>query len=405
VLLAGCQLNQPKLAEPQPVAPTKAADPVATHLFQISDDQDVVGQIQVAKASQEDTLSDIARRFNLGYEELVRANPGVDPWVPGEGREIVLPTQFVLPTAQREGLVVNLAALRVYYFPKRKSGEPQTVVTHPIGIGKVGWTTPLGSTKVVSKRKNPTWVPPASVRKEHAERGDPLPKVVPAGDDNPLGAFAMNLGWSGYLIHGTNKPYGVGMRSSHGCMRFYPEDIALLFDEIPVGTKVTVVDQRFVSGWRDGQLYVQVMPPTEEELEQQLNPKLKQKPPVLLNDAERARLIQQAGSRGVQVNGGLLDEQLKQQTGIAMPVSSMQTLVDYLQVARHVENHVPAGATWNGDKQLMVTAEEFEAMHKGEIVPKKEETTQAPAKPQTGLVPTESRKIGATSGPVSSTVL
>ncbi len=411
VLLTGCQINQPKLVEPQPVAPVRAADPVATHLFQIKDDQDVIGQIQVTKAGADDTLSDIARRFNLGYEELVRANPGVDPWVPGEGRDIVLPTQFVLPKVQqREGLVVNLAALRVFYFPKRKSGEPQMVVTHPIGIGKVGWNTPLGETKVVSKRKNPTWVPPASVRKEHAERGDILPKVVPAGDENPLGAFAMNLGWSGYLIHGTNKPYGVGMRSSHGCMRFYPEDIALLFEEIPIGTKVQVVNQRFVSGWRDGRWYVQVMPPSEEELEQQQKPKAKQKPVVLLGEAERARLIQQAGNRGVQVNTALLDEQLSQQTGIALPVSSAQSRTEYLQTVRHVENRVPEGATWDGNKQLLVTAEEFEAMRKGEITPKKEETKPAPAKPQSSAIstpaaPATAQKISFVTAPVASTLL
>jgi L,D-transpeptidase ErfK/SrfK len=220
-LVSGCK-TAPPATEPQPVMPQTPVDPVATHLFKIADDDKVIGEIQITRATHEDTLSDIARRFNLGYEELVRANPGVDPWVPGAGREIILPTQFVLPDAPRDGLVVNLAALRVFYFPKRAPGELQTVITHPIGIGKVGWTTPEGTTKVLSKRKDPIWTPPASVRKEHAERGDPLPKVVKAGADNPLGAFAMNLGWPGYLIHGTNKPYGVGMRSSHGCLRFYP---------------------------------------------------------------------------------------------------------------------------------------------------------------------------------------
>jgi L,D-transpeptidase ErfK/SrfK len=267
VLISGCglMLAPRQVIEPKPVVPQTLSEPVATHLFTIDDNDDVVGELQITQATKDDTLSDIARRFNLGYEELVRANPGVDPWLPGEGREIVLPTQFVLPNAPREGLVVNLAAMRVFYFPKRKPGEQQTVITHPIGIGKVGWVTPEGVTKVISKKKNPVWVPPLSVRKEHAENGDPLPKVVPPGDDNPLGAYAMTLSWPGYLIHGTNKPYGVGMRSSHGCMRFYPEDIALLFNEINIGTKVQVVNQRLVSGWHDGKLYIQVMPPPEED--------------------------------------------------------------------------------------------------------------------------------------------
>ena len=207
--------RQPE-APPAPPPPPTIHEPVATHVFRLDVAEDeVVGELQVTKVQGEDTLPDIARRFNLGYEEIARANPGVDPWVPGEGREIVLPTQFVLP-AQREGLVINLAQLRVFYFPKIKEGEAPTVITHPIGIGKVGWQTPEGTTKVTGKRTNPTWFPPSSVRKEHREAGDPLPSKVPPGPDNPLGAHMMTLGWPSYLIHGTNKPYGVGLRSSHG---------------------------------------------------------------------------------------------------------------------------------------------------------------------------------------------
>ena len=396
LLVAGCQTNTqkaiaPPAVEPQPVMPVAAQDPVATHLFKLQDGQDVIGEIQVTKATKDDTLSDIARRFNLGYEELVRANPGVDPWVPGEGREIILPTQYVLPNAPHEGVVVNLAELRVFYFPKPKPGDPQTVITHPIGIGKVGWNTPEGDTKVVSKRKNPVWVPPASVRKEHLEHGDPLPKVVPAGDDNPLGAFAMNLGWPGYLIHGTNKPYGVGMRSSHGCMRFYPEDIALLFEEIAIGTKVHVVNQRLVSGWRDGALYVQVMPPPEEETVQL--PKGKAKPsPAVLTNAMQAKLAQQAEAQGVTLNASLLQSLVQQQTGVATPVLGDQTQQQYLATARRVENRVPDGATWNGKKELLVTAEEFEAMKTGAILPKKDAEkpqgkSAAPAQKVTTTVP------------------
>ena len=184
--------------------------------------------------AEEDTLSDIARRFNLGYDEVVNANPGVDPVAArAPARRIVLPTQFVLPDAPHEGIVVNLAALRLYYFPKAAKSEPRQVITYPIGIGMVGWATPTGTTKIVSKRKDPFWTPPASVRKEHAAEGDILPARVPPGPDNPLGAFAMNLGWPSYLMHGTNKPAGVGMRASHGCIRLYPEDIATLFQAAP----------------------------------------------------------------------------------------------------------------------------------------------------------------------------
>ncbi len=271
LIASGCQVMRSPEPTPAPEPPPpQIKDPLATHRFRFDPEHDeVVGELQVTHVQGEDTLPDIARRFNVGYEEILRANPGVDPWLPGVGRAIVVPTQFVLPDAPREGLVVNLAQLRVYYFPKPKKGEPddglRTVITHPIGIGKIGWQTPEGSTKVTSKQKNPTWTPPLSVRKEHKENGDPLPPRVPPGPDNPLGAYKMTLGWPSYLIHGTNKPYGVGMRSSHGCIRFYPEDIAELYDQIPVGTKVTVVNQPFVFGWHKDAMYVQAFPVLEDD--------------------------------------------------------------------------------------------------------------------------------------------
>ena len=274
LVAAGCQVTRhAEPTPPEPPPPPQIQDPVATHKFRFDPEHDeVVGELQITHVQGEDTLPDIARRFNVGYEEILRANPGVDPWLPGVGRAIVVPTQFVLPDAPREGLVVNLAQLRVFYYPKPaklKKGEVddglRTVITHPIGIGKIGWQTPEGSTKVTSKQKNPTWTPPVSVRKEHKENGDPLPARVPPGPDNPLGAYKMTLGWPSYLVHGTNKPYGVGMRSSHGCIRFYPEDIAQLYDQIPVGTKVTVVNQPFVFGWHRDAMYVQAFPILEDD--------------------------------------------------------------------------------------------------------------------------------------------
>lgn len=390
LLLAACHIvPPPKPAPPPPPLPPAPAAPLATHIFQIDDSVDVIGELQVTHASKDDTLSDIARRFNLGYEEIVRANPKVDPWIPGEGTEVVLPTQFVLPDAPRDGIVVNLAELRLFYFPKRKAGEPQTVITHPIGIGKVGWVTPEGTTKVTGKKKNPVWTPPASVRKEHAEHGDPLPPgPVPAGPDNPLGAFAMTMGWQGYLIHGTNKPYGVGMRSSHGCLRLYPEDIALLFDDIPVGTQVHVVNQQMASGWRNGQLYVQVMPPPEEEqtAEEAAQKQSKAQQAKLAAQKAKAatssanRLAQQATQHAVIVDPALVDQLKQEHTGVATPVSAGLSQAQYLDKARRVENRVPDGATWNGNKELLVTAEEFEAMRNGVILPKKEPDKKETAK-------------------------
>jgi L,D-transpeptidase ErfK/SrfK len=276
--------------------------------------------------------------------------------------------------------VINLAQLRVFYFPKVKEGEPQTVITHPIGIGKVGWQTPEGTTKVTGKRTNPTWFPPSSVRKEHKEAGDPLPSKVPPGPDNPLGAYMMTLGWPSYLIHGTNKPYGVGLRSSHGCMRFYPEDIAELYGKIPVGTKVTVVNQPFVFGWHDGALYVQAFPVQEDD--ERDHPKAADK---LLNAAISDDMWKNVKEHGAAIDLEVVNGLMAQPRGIALPVSKPKMTVDtYVAGARHVENRVPQGANWNGSEQMYYTAEEFEAARDGTPLPKKpaaKATKKTAAKP------------------------
>jgi L,D-transpeptidase ErfK/SrfK len=382
-VLAGCQgfLRKPEPVVEAPPPPPAIHEPVATHTFTFDPaTDDVIGELQLTKVQGEDTFSDIARRFNLGYEELVRANPGVDPWLPGEGREIVLPTQYVLPAAPREGLVINLPQLRVFYFPKRAEGELQKVITHPIGIGKVGWETPVGTTKVVSKAKNPTWTPPASVRKEHREAGDPLPARVPPGPDNPLGAFKMTLGWPSYLIHGTNKPYGVGMRSSHGCIRFYPEDIAGLFGMIPVGTKVTVVNQPFVFGWHTDSMYVQAFPVLEDDKRE--HPTAAE---ALLNAAISDEMWAKVKAHSATMDLELINAMVTQPRGIAIHVSRQDlTLDEHLVMARRVENRLPQGSTWDGKEELLVTAEQFEAALNGTILPakpaaKKASTVKKPA--------------------------
>lgn len=370
VSMAGCQLLEPKAPpEPEaPPAPPPIESPLATYEFDFDPEVDqVVGTLQVTHVQGEDTLSDIARRFNLGYEEIVRANPGVDPWLPGVGREIVLPTQFVLPDAPREGLVINLAQLRMYYYPNVKEGELRKVITHPIGIGKVGWSTPEGTTKVTAKAKNPTWYPPASVRKEHAAAGDPLPSKVPPGPDNPLGAHMLKLGWPSYLIHGTNKPYGVGLRSSHGCVRFYPEDIGRLYDMVPIGTKVTVVNQPFVFGWQNDALYVQAFPVLEDD--EREHPAAAE---ALLNAAISDEMWQQVKEHGAAVDLELVNQLVEAPRGIAVPVSKQGlTLDDHIFAARHVQNALPEGATWNGSDETFFTAEEFEAARAGTPLPKK----------------------------------
>ena len=210
---AACSQPQerPGTAPRQPPRPA-GLPPIATHAFPYDPKTiGVVGVLQVTHSRHEDTLADIARRFNLGFDEVVRANPGVDPWLPGEGTRIVLPTQFVLPDAPAEGLVVNVAALRMFYFPKPKKGEQRVVMTFPIGIGKIGWATPIGTTKIVSKRKDPYWTPPASVRKEHEAEATSSRHRCRRAPTIRSAPIAMNLGWPSYLIHGTNKPAGVGL--------------------------------------------------------------------------------------------------------------------------------------------------------------------------------------------------
>lgn len=240
---------------------------VATEFVLRTDGGGIFGEPRSVITRYEDTLLDIARANSLGYEEITRVNPGVDPWLPGANKTILLPSQRVLPPGPRSGIVVNLPEHRLYYFPKPKRGEPTRVLTYPVSIGKMDWHTPLGATAIVDKRRNPVWNPPKSVRDEHAARGDILPASVPAGPDNPLGAFAMRLGIPGgsYLIHGTNNPAAVGMAVTHGCIRMYPEDIEQLFPLVPVGTTVTLINEPIKIAWVEGELWLEVHPPVDSE--------------------------------------------------------------------------------------------------------------------------------------------
>ncbi len=221
---------------------------------------DVIGAISTTTARYEDTLVDIARRHGLGYQDIVRANPNINAWVPGEGTEVILPTRFVLPPGPREGLVLNLAEYRMYYFPKPIRGAPAYVYVYPMSIGRMDWETPLGRTRIVAMAENPAWYPPQSVRDEHAADGNPLPRIVPPGPANPLGSRAMRLELPGYLIHGTNRPAGVGMRVSHGCIRMFPEDIEFLFEHIRVNTVVRIINVPVKIGWNGEALVAEVHP-------------------------------------------------------------------------------------------------------------------------------------------------
>jgi L,D-transpeptidase ErfK/SrfK len=217
----------------------------------------LIGKVVTVYAQPGDNLADLAKSYDLGYDEMVIANPDIDPWFPPVGSQIILPLQFILPPSIREGIVINIPEMRLYYYPK---GE-NTVITFPIGIGREGWSTPIGVTKITKKTPRPSWTPPASIRAEHAADGDPLPPVVAPGPDNPLGPYALRLGFPSYLLHGSNKPYGIGMRVSHGCIRLYNDDIEKLFSIVPEGTRVETVNAPFKMTLIKDSLYFESHPP------------------------------------------------------------------------------------------------------------------------------------------------
>lgn len=269
---------------------------------------DVVGRVQQVKTRGEDTLSDVARRFGVGWEAVKLANPGVDPWLPGAGTPVAVPTEHVLPDAPREGLVLNLPEMRIYYYPPVRPGEAPAVMTYPVSVGRMDWSTPLGLTRVAAKVRNPAWYPPESIRAEHAENGDELPDVVAAGPDNPLGQYALRLGIPGYLIHGTDKPYGIGMRVTHGCVRLYPEDIERLFQIVPKGAPVRIVDQPNKAGWRDGALYLESHPPLDG------------RPPRSLTPAVRA-VVAATANRAVRINWDAVERTARETRGLPVRIS------------------------------------------------------------------------------------
>jgi len=225
---------------------------------------DIVGDVLVVSAREGETLLDIARAHDLGYNEIVAANPDVDPWLPDTGAAITIPTRYVLPNAPRSGIVINIAEMRLYYYPPPTGSLHDIVMTFPIGIGQEGWATPEGEARIIVKKENPVWTVPKSIREASAAQGEPLPKVVLPGPDNPLGKYALRLDMVGYLIHGTNKPFGIGRRISHGCIRMYPEDIEVLFRRVELGTQVSIINQPYKLGKENGALYLESHEPVFE---------------------------------------------------------------------------------------------------------------------------------------------
>lgn len=221
-------------------------------------DKDYVGEMEMYRAKYEDTLVHLARKHGLGFVEMRAANPKLDPWIPGEGSRVVLPTQSLLPDAPREGIVINLPEMKLYLFEK----PGQAPIVYSISPGREGLNTPVGATTIQGKKVGPTWTPTARMLKE-----DPtLKPFYPPGPDNPLGTHALYLGWPEMRIHGTNKPYAIGRRASSGCIRMYPESIKDIYQRVPVGTKVTSVDQPVKVGWIQNKMYVEVSPTQEQSL-------------------------------------------------------------------------------------------------------------------------------------------
>jgi L,D-transpeptidase ErfK/SrfK len=352
LVLTACSLLGGKAKPPPaPVAPPPPAEaaPLAMQRFELAPEQSIIGAVQRVRTTKDDTLTDIARRFNVGYDEIIRANPKVDPWLPGDGTIVILPTRFILPNVPHEGLVINVAAMRTFYFLPHKAGEPEVVITHPIGIGKVGWATPEGVTKVTRKQKDPIWRVPESVIKEHHDEGrEELGHVYGPGPDNPLGHYAFYLEWPSYLIHGTNKPAGVGLRSSHGCIRLYPEDVEQFFGMVPVGTQVRVVNQPFLFGWQDGHLYVQAYDVLEDDARDWKNAERK-----LLTKSLAAKLRKELAAAGAEVDWSLVSTLVHSPRGVPVSISGNgPSLDDVLAAASLVQNRLPDGSSWDGKTDL-----------------------------------------------------
>jgi len=315
--------------------------PLPRSRFVLEDDgQDVIGEVQLVRARYEDTFVDVARAYGLGFDELVHANPGVDPWLPGTDTVIVLPTRYILPDAPREGIVLNIAAKRLFYFPPRAADGERVVWTYPIGIGREGWQTPTGSTTIVSRARDPVWYVPASVRQEYAAEGRPVVRQIPPGPDNPLGHYVLGLGIPGYLIHGTNKPAGVGMRISHGCVRLFPEDIEQLYSAVPLGLPVHIVNQPFLVGWLNDELYLEVHPPLQED----------RRPWREIIEEELAEAITARGRVARRPDPDRLQQIIESGRGFPVAVFGPGAdAADALLHARRVENVV--SYSWFADKQ------------------------------------------------------
>ena len=309
--LIGCAETE-QHAPPIPPGPEQGAmvEPdKAPAAYKIAPTDHAIGGMMTYIVRDKDTLLDVARDYDLGYTQLITANRGMDPWVPPVGKPVTLPARYLLPDVPHKGIVINLVQHRLYYFP-----DDHTVETYPIGVGVEDHNTPLGPTKITRKQVHPVWHVPKSIRAEDKD----LPANVPPGPDNPLGDYAMQMGSSSFLIHGTNKPYGVGRNVSHGCVHMYPEDIEKLYPRIKVGTPVLIIDQEVLTAWIGNDLYLAVYPNKDQAESLDVNMPVKEElPPKLKEQIEKAMI----GHKG-QVNWAEVEMAGKERSGIPVRISA-----------------------------------------------------------------------------------
>ncbi len=308
----GAAATKARQTEPDQAADKKA--PGKTY------DHDYVGEMQSYTAKYEDTMVQLARTFNVGFVELRSANPFLDPWIPGEGKKVLVPTLHLLPHAPREGIVMNLAEMRMYAY----MAPGKAPVTFPIGIGREGLNTPSGVTKVVRKTDGPTWRPTARMRKEHPE----LPAVVGPGPDNPMGTHALYLGWPEYAIHGTDKPYSIGRRSSSGCIRMYPENIGRVFSMVKVGTQVTVVNQSVKVGWIGDRLYLEAHPTMEQADRMEIDGGL---PGYIFPEEDMGMIVASAGDHADDLDWRLIRQVIRERRGYPVEIFQLRDAPDHAQ--------------------------------------------------------------------------
>ena len=279
---------------------------LAANVYDFDNSIQSFGHNQSLKAVYEDTLVDLARKYNLGFNEIIRANPNVDKWLPGEGTIIKIPTQHIIPKGfSKKGITINLSEFRGYLI------KDNQLITFPVGLGRMDWKTPLGISTIDLKLEKPAWYPPQSVRDEYKNQGKFLPAEVLPGPDNPLGELAMRISIpGGYFIHGTNRPDGVGMEISHGCIRLFPEDIDYIFQLTDIGTEVILLDQPIKIARMQNDIYLQVHPSYSEEYDYSLE-KLRIQIELLINNQDEL----------IQINWDSVENLLKAQSGLATKVT------------------------------------------------------------------------------------